>query len=158
MKGKVIALVFVVAVATGGWWAVQTITSDDSFSVQIAFGVPHEGTIELHAVVSMGMTAREGPRIAPNGKLNWAEWVEEHFDLRTVSGQRLPLALRSSCDVIKPAQVTGTPEGYLFAKVEQGGDYQFDYKPKRAEAKRYRHVFTAPTGDVKVSRKRMEPA
>ena len=158
MNGKVVALVFVVAVVAAGWWAVQNITSDDSFSVQIAFGVPHEGKIELYAIASMGMTAIEAPRMAPNGKLRWDEWVEEHFDLRTASGSRLLLSMRSSCDVIKPAQVTGTPEGYLFAKVDQGVNYQFDYKPKRAEAKRYRHVFTAPTGDVKVSRKRMEPA
>jgi len=157
MNGKVIALVFVVAVVALGWWAAQKVTSEDSFSVQVAFGIPHEGSIEVHAVASMGMTALEGPRMAPSGKLQWEEWVEEHFDLQTESGQPLAFSLRSSSDVITPAQTTGTPEGYLFAVLQQGVRYRFDYKPRRAETKRYRCFFTAPIEGVKASRMLMKP-
>jgi len=157
MKGKGFALVFVVVLVAVGWWAVQNVTSEKTFSAQIAFGIPYEGSIEVYVVASMGMTAIEPPRLAPNGKLRWDEWVEEHFELRTAAGQTVPLTLRSSCDIIKPAEVTGTPEGYLFAKIQQGTNYQFDYKPKRAEALRYRYDFTAPSTDVKLSRKPLAP-
>jgi len=51
----------------------------------------------------------------------------------------------------------GTPEGYLVAKLKQGTAYQLDYKPKRAEAKRYRYSFTAPDGGVKAANYALEP-
>ena len=151
---RLLVVLIVMGVVAVGWWAAQTGTQQNVFQVVMAFGFPKDGRIELHAVASMGMTATEPPRLDPStGRINWAEWVDEHFDLRDAAGKRENIFFKSgSDDVIPVNKVLGAAEGYLFAKVKQGADYTFDYIPKRAEARRFRHTFTAPTGNVPVDR------
>lgn len=157
MNGKAFALLFVVVAVGIGWFLMQKVTSEDTFQVKTAFGIPNEGTIELNVVATMGMTAKEAPRVDEKLQPKWDEWVQEHFFLTDAAGNSVPIGMRFSSDVIKPAQVMGTPEGYLVAKLKQGTAYQFDYKPKRAEAKRYRYSFTAPNGDVKAANHALKP-
>ena len=86
------------------------------------------------------------------GKVLWEEWVDQHFDLRDHNSVKSKMGMRKHSDLIPPAQVVGTPEGYLICKLKRGQTYSLDYVPKRAEPKRYRHVFVAPDTDIPVSR------
>jgi len=159
MRGKLIAVLVMMAMVGVGWWAVNSFTSQDSFQIALAFGIPQGNEIELHVVASMGMTAREPPRRdLSTGKVLWQEWVDRHFDLRDASQASIPFAFRQSTDVIPINQLVGTPEGYLLAKVKKGVQYTFDYYPRVGDLKCYRHTFTAPAGDVPVARILFEPA
>lgn len=159
MRGKLVAILVMMALVAAGWWAVDRFTSQDSFQIALAFGVPQGNEIELHVVASMGMTAREPPRLdRRTGKVLWQEWVDRHFDLRDPSEVSVPFAFRQSTDVIPLNQILGTAEGYLLAKLRKGVQYTLDYYPRVADLKCYRHTFTAPAGDVRVSRILFEPA
>lgn len=152
MKG-VVGLAVLVGVGAGGWWAFKGVVTHDTHAIPIAFGFPDDRTIEMQAIASMGMTVTEGPKADPKtGKPKWEEWVEEHFELRDAGGARVKLSLVSHSDLIPKHKVLGTPEGYLVGRLEKGTSYTFDYIPKRAEAKRYRHAFTAPAADKEVER------
>lgn len=132
-----------------GWYGLNSVTTQDSFLVSIAFGFPKDGDIELHGVVSMGMSAQEPPRVdVKTLKPNWDEWVDQHFELRDAANQSVKVYFRTSTDVIPTNKIKGTAEGYFSAKLKQNTAYTLDYIPKRAEPTRFRHAFTAPAGEV----------
>jgi len=148
---KLFGLLALAGVVVLAWWAVNKITTQDSFLVSLAFGFPKDEDIEMHVVISMGMTALEAPRLDPlKGTINWDAWVDEHFDLRSASGDAVKLFYKTGSDVVPANKIRGAAEGYVFGKLKRGVEYTLDYIPKRAEPTRFRHTFTAPDTDVPV--------
>ncbi len=148
---KVVGLLVLAGVVVGMWWGASKVTTQDSFLVSLAFGFPKDDEIEMHVVISMGMTALEAPRLDPlKGKVNWEGWVTDHFELRDPAGEVVQLFYKSGSDVIPGNKIRGAAEGYLFARVKKGVEYTLDYTPKRAESTHFTHTFTAPSADVPV--------
>jgi len=148
------ALVLVVVLGGGvvlGWWGLNSVTKQDSFLVSIAFGFPKDGEIELHGIISLGMTAQEPPRLDPKLRgVNWDEWLTQHLQLRDAADQPVKVLYKSGTDVIPANKIKGAVEGYFFARMKQNAPYTLDFIPKRAEPMRFRHAFTAPAEAAQV--------
>jgi hypothetical protein len=146
---KLVGLLVLAGVVVLAWWGVDKMTTQDSFLVSMAFGFPKDDEIEMHVVVSMGMTALEAPRLDPlKGKVDWEGWVTNHFELQDAAGHRVQIFYKSGSDVIPANKVRGVAEGYLFARLRRGVAYTLEYAPKRAESTRFTHGFTAPDSEA----------
>ncbi len=155
MGGKFIGLIVIVVLGAVGWLALKNYSPKQDYNVSIAFGVAHQGNIEINALATTWMTQIEPPRVDPsNLKPLWTQWGKDHFDLTDATGAAVKLVLSTSTErsFIPPAKLTGAPVGYLYATLKQGATYTLSYIPKAAEAKLYQHTFTAPTADTPVAR------
>ncbi len=140
----------------GVWWLSVEAMSDQGFSIAMAHGHPADDGIQLHMVVDMGMTRREGPRQDKDGNILWDEWVEKHFELHEASGQRVEMHRLGQSMLIPANKVPGAQEFYLKAALRPGVNYTFDYLPKRAEPNRYRYTFSAPADTTPMKRHTFE--
>lgn len=157
MRGLIGLAIIGVLACLGMWWVMSEFYKDQGVPVALAMGNPKDGTVEFHAVVAMGMSSTERPRMTLKGGLLWDEWVDEHFDLRDASGERVPLRFRISSGLIPDHKTGGTPEGYVIGRVKSGVQHDFDYIPRRNESQRYRYTFTAADGDVPMKRVTIKP-
>ncbi|MBI1824932.1 MAG: hypothetical protein HY287_14535 [Planctomycetes bacterium] len=159
MSKKLGVVFFMLVLIAVGWVAANKFTEFKDFQISIAFGFPKETEIEMHVVASMGMTALEAPTFNPKvGGVDWDAWVANHFDLRDASGKQVHIDFMKGSDVVNTKKLPGVPEGFLFARVKQGGKYTFDYKPKLADPMKLRYAFTAPTADKPVEWCKFEKA
>jgi hypothetical protein len=149
---KKLAVVIVMLALIGVIWvAANKFTEFKSFQISIAYGFPKEGEIEMHTVISMGMTALETPTFNPKtGQLDWDAWIANHLDLRDAGGKQVHIDYMKGSDVVNTKKLPGVPEGFLLARVKQGGTYTYDYKPHMADPFKLRYEFTAPTADKPV--------
>ena len=155
MGSKGVGIVLVLLLGAGGWFVVNNITTKDSFQVAMAFGIPDDGAIEMNAIVSLAMEGLDPPRVDPKTmKVLWQEWADQHFDLRDAAGTSVDVFFRKGTErsIIPSGKILGAPQGHLFAKLQQGTDYTFDYVPKKNEDATYQLNFTAPTDDTPVER------
>jgi hypothetical protein len=148
----VVGLVIVVGCVAGGWYLLGRASEDPGFPMGIAFGNPHDGTIELHLVVELGMVRTEGLKAHPAGGLEtWDDWIADHFDLRDSAGTKLQLTKDGWSDVIGQDQAKN-PEFFLKGKLKAGESYTLKYIPRRAGLVKHRHSFTAPATAQKFQR------
>ena len=157
---KKLAVVMVMLVLIGvGWFAANKFTEFKDFQMSIAYGFPKEAEIEMHTVISMGMTALEAPTFNPKvGGLDWDGWIANHLDLRDASGKQVHIDFLKGSDVLNTKKVPGVPVGFLLARVKQGAKYTYDYKPHMADPLKLRYEFTAPTADEPVEWCKFEKA
>ena len=152
-----IAIPVLGAAAIAGWYAFARIAADNGKLIGVAFGIPVDGEIEMHAIISNRMADIEPPRMSLRGKLLWQEWVDEHFAMFDDAGGAVPLKYKSSTDIMSDLELRGFPQGFVIAHLRQGFDYAMEYRPKSWDADRYRHWFTAPTDKVSLSRPLFAP-
>jgi hypothetical protein len=152
MGSKLVGGIVVLLVLVGGWWAaMNVISTDDSYLIYVAFGVPYNDAIEMNTLISPNLPRIEPPRVNPRTrKVEWQMWADNHFDLREASGAKVKVVFRENMErsFIPSGKIIGAPDGYLHAVLTQGIDYTFDYIPIVSEKTSFRHSFTSPT-DVK---------
>jgi hypothetical protein len=140
---KPIIIVIVVGVVGGICVvALNNRLNKDTIEIRTAFGDPQDGKITMNAVMNTHLTI--GASSNDKRGVLWAEWMPKHFELKDASGRLVLLELRGNSGIIKDTKA-GLHEGYIFATLQQGQTYTFDYiTPEGAEPKRYRRKFTAP--------------
>ena len=153
-----IAILVLGAAAIGGVYAFSRLAADPGKLMGVAFGIPNEGEIEMHTIISTRVYNAEPPRMNLRGRVLWQEWVQEHFRMIDDAGKLVPLRYKSSTDIIADLDLKGFPRGFLIAHLKQGGGYTMEYRPTVAGAERYGYSFTAPTEAVKVRRPLFTPA
>ena len=77
--------------------------------------------------------------------LDWEGWISNHFECKDESGTAVFFRKIGFSKSI-PSQVAGIEEFFILGYVKPGAKYVFEYIPILSEPKRYRYVFTAPTG------------
>lgn len=153
MKGLITLGVIGLIAAIGSMLVVKKMNEDPGQMLAVAFGNPADGQVEIHTVVLMGMVAADPVRTDPiSGYPYWDEWLEQHWDLRDADGDRIPLERSNHSAFINLKEAGGGFEFFLVGKVPQGDVCTFDYIPRKNEKRRYRHNFTAPSGDQKLKR------
>lgn len=125
---------------------------DPGRPLPVVFGVPMGNKIQIHLGVPPTVPLVDPPNRDPDDPLSWPEWVEEHFQLRKKDGSVIPLQRMGTSGLLLGEKAAGAPEFALWAEIEQGQEYEFDFIPIMGETKVYRHVFTAPTEQTKVFR------
>ena len=144
MKKLVIWVIIGTLVCFAGlMWIDHERSKDPGYLIGFTLGNPQDGVVELHMVVSMGMTRTEERRLASGEAGSWDQWIRDHFELRDDSAQTVGLVLLAHSSLISERQAHN-PEFFLKVKLQAGGTYTLDYIPRRAESKRYRHAFTVP--------------
>lgn len=153
----VIAMLVLVAAGLAGWYAFSKATDDHGMLIGLAFGVPDDESIEMHAIIPLRMTDVEGPRVNLRGEVLWQEWVESHFAMYDDAGTSLPLKFRTSTDIIPALDLRGAPQGFVVAHIRQGVNHTFEHRPRMSEPKRYRYSFIAPDGEEPLTRPNFDP-
>ena len=156
MRG-LIAIVVLVGLAIAGGYAISNANVDGGKTIGIAFGIPREGEIEMHAIISTRMTTADPPKISVRGKTLWQEWVDEHFTMFDDAGGAVPLKYKGGTDIMTDLELRGFQQGFVVAHLKQGLDYAMEYRPEAANGGRYRHTFTAPTDKVSLTRPLFTP-
>lgn len=153
MRGLVVLGIIGVVGAITSMVLMKKMNEDQGLPIAIAFGNPADNDVEVHVVITMGMKNTEYARVDfDTGTEYWDEWVEEHFELRGDSGDTVSFIRTTHSGLINLQKAGSTFEFFLKGKVQGGENYTFDYIPKRAESRRYRHAFTAPAGEKKMKR------
>lgn len=124
----------------GIMWINHQRTKDPGCLIGFALGNPQDGVVELHVVISTGMT-QTGDALPAAGSRG--QWIRGHFELRDDSARTVGLVLLAHSSLISERQARD-PEFFLEAKLQAGRTYTLDYIPRRAESKRYRHTFAVP--------------
>ena len=142
MKGLVtLAVIGVVIVGVGYWGMSSWVASDPGQMIAFACGNPEGDSVAIQIAVPIALVHLEQPRLE-HGVLLWDEWIAKHWIIRSTAGEMVELNRVHFSNLI-PEHKVGTPDSYLVGKLHVGTEYQFDYIPRLAEGKRYRHTFTA---------------
>ncbi|MFH1416894.1 MAG: hypothetical protein ABII12_01205 [Planctomycetota bacterium] len=145
MKGlAILAAIVILLFGAAAFWLMHETSADQGVWVAYAFGAEGDGKIEMHIALDMGMTLKEHPLLSPKGDPMWDEWVAEHFIMCDESGTALEASRSSFSPFISAEKAKGAAEWYIKYTLISGTQYTLDYKPRRAEEKRYRRVFAAP--------------
>jgi hypothetical protein len=159
MKGLLVMLAL--ALAFGGfivWWSSAQLEADPGEYVALAFGKATDEKIQIDVAVSIAMPRREGPRVDDRtGAVYWQEWVDEHFDLRDDSDEKVRLLRSGYSELMSDREVGGSPEFYLTAKLKPNLHYTFDYIPVLAGGVQYRYDFIAPAEATPMERRHFAP-
>lgn len=156
MRG-IIAIVVLVGAAIAGGYALSKSAAGEGKLIGIAFGIPVEGEIEMHAIISSGMMTTDPPKRNVRGKILWQEWVDEHFAMFDDAGGAIMLKYKSSTDIMSDLELRGFQQGFVIAHLKQGVDYAMEYQPDSGEDARYRYSFTAPADAVSLTRPLLKP-
>lgn len=119
-------------------------------TLPVAFGPPAGSTVELNLAVGMNLPRRDPPKLK-FAKIQWDQWVDEHFELKDASGAAVKLQRTNFSQLISDQKAGGTPEFFLKATVTPGANYTLDYLPV-AGGERFRYAFTAPTAAQEAER------
>lgn len=132
------------------WFSLAAGDRDDPIQMQIAFGNPGPGGVEMHLVVGVVMANLD--RTTQDGRvLNWNEWVAAHFELKDAGNNPVRIERRNNSSAIQQLEVIGTQEFFLVATLAEGATYTLDYIPAMANPSvRYRDTFAAPAEARKV--------
>ena len=152
-----IAILVLGAAAIGGWYAFSKALADSGELIGIAFGIPVDGEIEMHAIISNRMSKIDPPKMNIRGKFLWQDWVDAHFAMFDDAGGAVPLKYKSSTDIMSDLELRGFPQGFVIAHLKQGLDYAMEYQPKSWDTDRYRQSFTAPAEKVSLTRPLFAP-
>lgn len=147
-----IAILVLGGAALGGWYAFSELAADNGKIISIAFGMPVEGRIEMHTIISNRMANLDPPKKNLRGKILWQEWVDEHFSMFDDAGGTLPLKYKGSTDIMTNLELRGFQQGFVIAHLKRGMDYTMEYRPDSAKDNRYHHSFTAPAEKVSLTR------
>jgi len=152
MKGLVILGVIGFLGIMCTWWLMSEMNKDPGVPVLLAIGNPHDGKIDVHVCVQLGLTTVEPPRVDLQGVKHWDEWVEKHFILHSDGGDNVTLRFTAGSSLIPDHKAGGVPEGYLIGTLKQSESYTFDHIPSLQSGKKYRYKFKAVEGEKKMSR------
>lgn len=138
MKTVVIAAVILVFIGAAVWWFIMHETMRDQGQwIGTAFGNAADSTIEMHALVDMGMVTRDRPRVDARGEPLWNDWIADHWDLRDASGNAVGFTRIGWSTLIDDDKTIAVPEFYVKYTLQKGGQYTFDFTPSvRVEKKR----------------------
>ena len=154
------AIVFIVVLAIGAaliWLTTASMSKDPGYSMGMVFGLADEDTIQMHAIVSGTMVRIDPPPLIPgSGFQSWPEWVADHFQLKTRSGETVKLNRQGSSGLVPATQATNTGF-YLLATLKTGEAYVLQYHAVMSEPNLYRHRFVAPSDETKVVRVNLIP-
>jgi hypothetical protein len=145
------------------FWLSKTSNDTENAAVNIpfAFGKPSAGQLDMHIIVGVALANVSRSREPLTGKdKNWNEWVKEHLIVKDLAGKTVPLTRQTSSNVVKPhevAQMVGTEEFFVVARLKTGQTYTLDYIGDLATGKTYRCQFTTPSQAEKSQQYRLEP-
>ncbi|MCG8409168.1 MAG: hypothetical protein MI923_28525 [Phycisphaerales bacterium] len=159
MRGLVVVGVVIVLGSIVTLLMMKKMNEDPGLPIAVAFGKPSDDGVEVHVVITLGMKNTEYARVdMDTGTEYWDEWVEEHFELTGESGGPVKFSRTNFSELITAQKAGALFEFFIKGKVQGGENYTFDYIPKRAESRRYRYTFTAPTNSKKMKRYTFELA
>lgn len=119
-------------------------------SLPVAFGPPSAGAAELNLAVGMNLPRRDPPKLK-FAKIQWDQWVDEHFELKDATGAKVKLQRTNFSQLMNDQKAGGTPEFFLKAMVTPGTSYTLDYLPV-VNGERFRYAFTAPAAAQEAER------
>lgn len=162
MKPVYLIAVLVILGMLGYWLAFKSgDTEHAAMNIPIAFGTPTGGQTEMHVVVGVALANVSKARDSMAGKdKDWNGWMEDHFSLKDPSGKTVRFSRQGNSKVIQAhevAQVVGTEEFFMVARVKCGQTYTLDYVEDLATRKTYRCTITVPPAKQKVQTFRFEP-
>jgi len=158
MKGIVILIIFLCICAfIGSMLLTREVMRDPGVPLAVAYGMPGDDTIQIHVGVPPLVPVADPLDNNIEDASSWEEWVDLHFQLSDVAGNRIPLTRIGTSGLMLDEKAAGAPEFVLWAEVKKGERYLLDFVPIRAEGKRYRLSFTAPLESKKVGRPAFEP-
>lgn len=134
----------------GGWFVMGKMNADQGYTFANAFGNKDGETIEMHLAIPIAMP--EGPKLDERGNPLWDEWVADHFNLTSDSGDKLEIERLAHSLIIPEHKIGGSPEFYLKPKLHVGTKYTFDFIPYSTGKKKYRMEFTAPAAQTELKR------
>ncbi|NLE61274.1 MAG: hypothetical protein GX616_23235 [Planctomycetes bacterium] len=151
-------LIFLVVL---GYWLARTSTDTESRAVDIpiAFGNVAGGQVEMHVVVGIALANVSAAKERSLKPRDWNQWMRDHFLLTDPAGKKVDLSRQNNSKVIKPhevAQLVGTEEFFMIAKLKSGQSYTFDYVADLATGKSYRCQVVAPATAEKARQFRFE--
>lgn len=149
MKSVLVVGVILVGIMVGAqMFLLREINRDHGRDVLVAYDGAFDGNkIVMHLSVPVGVVVKD-PMIEDEegNKMTRQEWVDLHYILYDSNGVRLPLQVGGSSALLSKSRASIAAEFFLFADLERGGEYVFDFVPIIGEANTYRYEFTAPTG------------
>jgi hypothetical protein len=138
-------------------WLNRARSKDPGYLIGFALGNPSGDSVELHVVVSAGMTGGDNSGAGGAGDTAAVEqWINHHFVLRDSSGQAMPLRQIAASSLISERQAHD-PAFYLVAKLRPGTTGTLDYIPSVTASKRYRHTFPVPPDSTPFQRVYFKP-
>ncbi len=162
MKAVYIIAILLILGGLGYWVAFKSgDTESAAVDIPLAFGKPSGGQVDMHVVIGVTLANITRARDSMSGKdKDWNGWIKDHCVLKDSAGKPVSFTRQSSSNVIKPheaAQMVGTEEFFMVARLKVGQTYTFDYIGDLATGKTYRCQFTAPSAAQKVQLHRFEP-
>ncbi len=142
---QLLAVAFIILVLCGVVyvWMEHYGRQDHGQLIGMALGNPSGSEVELHVVISIGMTRMavtdSQQRLSP-ARL---DWIPAHFDLRDSAGKAVTFSREGHSNLITDQQACN-PEFFIRARLKANETHTFDYIPVAGESKRYRHRFTVP--------------
>lgn len=153
MKGVFAVLaVLLVCAFVGSMLLSRVAVRDPGRQLAVAYGAPRDGKIEVHLGVPPTVPIVDPPQKDEEKQMTWQEWVDAHYKLRKNDGTAVALRRMGTSALMLGEVAAGAPEFVVWAEIEPGQDYEFDFIPVMAKKTVYRHAFTAPNAQTKVCR------
>lgn len=137
----------VVVLSLGGRYGMQ-----QQLLLPVAFGVPGEGTMELHIGVDPAVVTADPLEVLPDDVRTWADWVRLHYQLYDATGLPVELRLKGTSDLLREQSASHAPDFVIWAELKTGETYHCDFVPLIARRTRYRYTFNVPPEPVRVAR------
>lgn len=154
------------------WYGIGAMAGDQQGPfMPVAFAPAGTDTIEIQMAVSIVKVGADPPRqddgqtvVRDDGSsyfqppiVHWDEWLEEHFELVSADGERVPVTKKSVGRLFKGPRGPALADFVIAGPIEKGTECTLDYIPVVGEPTRYRHTFTAPEEEQRMQRVQFKP-
>lgn len=151
MANKVL-FVILTALSLGSlyWFLDRASRPIEGMYMPLGFGNVNGNEIQFDIAVGLIQVHADGPRVK-NGVAQWDEWIDEHFDLRDATGNRVTFQRKGFSKLIND-NTAGVQEFFLSTRLKTNTNYTLIYTLRAGDDKRYRYEFLSPTAAVEGER------